>query len=94
MLCNFAKLFFLEFSKNFAKFWENFVYTKLIISQKFRENIKTKIFVATLPASLLQQHLFPVYLHHRRLRSNSICFLYTFTIVATVSAVSFTLLPL
>ena len=33
MLCNFAKLFFLEFSKNFnfvfcenfAKFWENFV---------------------------------------------------------------------
>ena len=60
MLCNFAKLFFLEFSKNFnfvfrenfAKFWENFVYTKLIISQKFRENIKTKIFVATQPASL------------------------------------------
>ena len=37
MLCNFAKLFFLEFSKNFnfvflenfAKFWENFVKRKI-----------------------------------------------------------------
>ena len=48
-LAKISILCFVKISLNSGKILWN---TKLIISQKFCENIKTKIFVATLPASL------------------------------------------